>query len=167
MVFTSIFFKLITMMVLVSQFVLCDPFDTIITQALDTHNFYRRFHHVPDLTWSSRLAEHAGNVSSACVYDHSFLDGAGQNIGFGFNSLEDVTVAWYLEIYDYNFLTGRSSNGKEVEHFTQMVWKTTTEIGCAATICPNLPGVLYVCDYAPAGNYIGEYVNYVTFPTYT
>lgn len=94
------------------------------------------------------------------------MNGAGQNIGFGYNSLEDVTRAWYLEIFDYNFLTGQSFTGKEVGHFTQLVWRTTTEIGCAATNCPNLPGVLYVCDYSPPGNYIGEYVKNVPFPIF-
>lgn len=73
MVFTSTLFKLITMIVLVSQFVLCGPFDSVQTQALNAHNFYRRFHRVADLKWSERLAQHAGNVSKACVFEHSFV----------------------------------------------------------------------------------------------
>ena len=51
-------------------------------------------------------------------------------------------------------------------HFTQVVWKGTTELGCAHALCNNLiPGAgqahFYVCEYSPSGNVIGQF-GYVT-----
>lgn len=49
-------------------------------------------------------------------------------------------------------------------HFTQVVWKSTTHVGCAVVEC-NLslynpswwPAKYVVCNYSPAGNVEGEY----------
>ena len=41
-------------------------------------------------------------------------------------------------------------------HFTQMVWKTTTEIGCAVGKRKDIPGYIVVCRYNPPGNVIGQ-----------
>lgn len=38
----------------------------------------------------------------------------------------------------------------ETGHFTQLVWKDTTEVGCAKATCGNQ--TLWACDYNPAGN---------------
>ena len=65
-------------------------------------------------------------------------------------------------IYNYTLPTGFSEATGE---FTQLVWKATTEVGCAATSCDSqiLPGGssgtqvwFFICEYAPAGNVIGN-----------
>ena len=54
----------------------------------------------------------------------------------------------------YDFLTpGWNPNAG---HFTQVVWKGSTQVGCGAADCSGHSGVLpayVVCRYAPAGNY--------------
>jgi pathogenesis-related protein 1 len=35
-----------------------------------------------------------------------------------------------------------------------MVWKNTTEVGCAAIECNGM--TLWVCNYNPPGNYRGQ-----------
>jgi pathogenesis-related protein 1 len=72
--------------------------------------------------------------------------------------------AWYDEVSNYNYNTGTSINGNEIGHFTQVVWKDTTAIGCGSTYCSNLGGTFYVCDYYPPGNYAGEYTANVLPP---
>jgi hypothetical protein len=57
-------------------------------------------------------------------------------------------------------------------HFTQVVWKATTHVGCAVSMCKGLleptsgqnststgnrlDGTYYVCLYYPPGNVVGE-----------
>lgn len=43
-------------------------------------------------------------------------------------------------------------------HFTQLVWKSSTMLGCATNVCPSLTnspltsGTLVICRYLPFGN---------------
>jgi len=55
-------------------------------------------------------------------------------------------------------------------HFSQLVWKSVTQIGCAATFCGRgntnpgnklAWGWMYVCEYAPKGNIGGGYLDNV------
>jgi len=50
-------------------------------------------------------------------------------------------------------------------HFTQVVWKSSTQVGCAVA-GPSKSGWFYVgCNYTPPGNYQGQYVANVLNPT--
>lgn len=52
----------------------------------------------------------------------------------------------------------------KVGHYTQMMWADTTDIGCAAAYYTTKPAqphnikkwynIVFVCNYAPGGNYI-------------
>ena len=54
-------------------------------------------------------------------------------------------------------------------HFTQVIWKSTTKLGCGVAKCDNMfpdhdgPATYHVCLYDPVGNVIGqeEYVYHV------
>lgn len=79
----------------------------------------------------------------------------GQNIGQGYESMADAVTDWYNEVQYYDYNTGDTTIvGEPVGHFTQVVWKDTTEIGCAVAYCENLnQRYFYVCDYSPWGNF--------------
>jgi len=62
----------------------------------------------------------------------------------------------YDEISNYNFASGR---GMGTGHFTQVVWKTSTKLGCG--IGKGNRGVYVCCQYLEAGNYMGEYTKNV------
>jgi pathogenesis-related protein 1 len=66
--------------------------------------------------------------------------------------LNDAAGLWYSEVNDYNFdapvFTQRPQ--PQVGHFTQIVWLTTKQLGCASAICSGQ--TLWVCRYVPPGN---------------
>ena len=65
---------------------------------------------------------------------------------------------WYGEISAYDFTTGTSTGG-DIGHFTQVVWKSTKHVGCALASCGE--NDLLVCQYSPAGNVGGQYLDNV------
>ncbi len=50
--------------------------------------------------------------------------------------------------------------GKQCGHYTQLVWRDTERVGCGVANCNNVDGFgagnLWVCNYDPPGNYVGE-----------
>ncbi|KAF8580607.1 PR-1-like protein [Ramaria rubella] len=126
---------------------------------LDPHNALRAQHSVPPLNWSTELAAAAQTWASKCEWAHSngTVGAYGENIAAGtgdFNATSAV-AAWAAEEPLYN------SSAPLVSHYTQMVWKSSTQLGCAVASCPGLissdVAQLHVCEYNPAGNVIGEF----------
>lgn len=67
----------------------------------------------------------------------------------------EVAKAWADEKVDYNYTNNRCRPGKQCGHYTQMIWRDSTEVGCGMTLCPD-KGQIWVCNYNPPGNWIGE-----------
>ncbi|KAG2197945.1 hypothetical protein INT47_002972 [Mucor saturninus] len=163
---SSAIIKLFATIAIVSSVVSGAPADNLQAQALTSHNNYRAIHHVAGLRWSQVLADHATSVSQSCIFQHNVAQGTGQNLAQGHQSMEDAVKAWYdeAEFYDYN-ASGPMYSNREVRHFTQVVWKDTTEIGCGVTYCENLNQQhFYVCDYSSPGNYKDSYAANVFRP---
>ncbi len=59
-------------------------------------------------------------------------------------------------IYLYLFILFNVASG----HFTQLVWKKSTQLGCALAMTTN-NRVLAVCRYTPPGNYLGLFASNV------
>lgn len=143
------------------------------------HNYYRDVSH--PLTWDSELASQArdwatelNNIAGDdCKYGvsppHGKLKNAkcvenqcGQNVAcrtIGIKSPSFAMDNWYLECKDYNNSTKPYSNtlNKKVGHYTQMVWKDASKLGCA------IVGKVAVCNYDD-GNVVGQYANNVPDP---
>lgn len=47
----------------------------------------------------------------------------------------------------------------------QVLWKSTTSVGCAVRYCPNVAGFgrgyFVQCDYSPPGNVLGQFAQNV------
>jgi pathogenesis-related protein 1 len=54
-------------------------------------------------------------------------------------------------MYDY----GSNSCSGVCGHYTQQVWATTTDLGCALKACPG-GSYMVSCEYGPGGNYQGQ-----------
>ncbi|KAG7727010.1 hypothetical protein KL933_002719 [Ogataea haglerorum] len=120
---------------------------------LKEHNDKRALHGVEALTWDDILAQYAQNYADQ--YDCSGVlthSGGkyGENLALGYSTTGTVD-AWYNEGQNYNYGSGCSV----YDHFTQVIWKSTTKVGCGYKYCNDYWGTYIVCSYDPAGNVIG------------
>ncbi|KAF9569261.1 PR-1-like protein [Agrocybe pediades] len=129
---------------------------------LNAHNAIRALHNATALTWSDDLAQKAESWADRCEFKHS--NGVlsdqlyGENIVAGTGVFPiSAAVATFVQDQDKYDPANPS-----YLHFTQVVWKSTTELGCAVARCPGLfdnsigLASLYVCLYNPVGNVIGQ-----------
>jgi uncharacterized protein YkwD len=136
-----------------AQSVTADERKTIV----DMHNTYRAKHCVPPLTWSAELAASAQKWADNCWIGHDSKRGhIGENIAWGGERTAASAVeAWYREVKDYNYAKPGLVTG--IGHFTQMVWKDSKQIGCGVAKCYLGTVRLWVCRYAPTGNWRGQF----------
>lgn len=122
------------------------------------HNNYRAKHvDTGALVWDETLAAGALEHSSACVFEHSSGAGEyGENLAMGTALTAQETVdMWYDEVDGYSAYWGKEDVPMSVMHFTQVVWKGTTKVGCGMYDCPD--GKLATCRYQEAGNMMGSF----------
>ncbi|RNA32892.1 Golgi-associated plant pathogenesis-related 1-like [Brachionus plicatilis] len=138
--------------------------------ALEAHNSYRDLHHAPPLTLDPKVIDVASTYADKLGYEikslvHSGTPGYGENLAVWYSSAETDCSAmarkfvkmWYDEISLYNY--NNPGFTKETGHFTQVVWKSSTKLGCGISI--NDGKTFGVCNYTPPGNYIGQFAQNV------
>ncbi|KAM0476815.1 hypothetical protein ACHAPX_006241 [Trichoderma viride] len=157
---------------------------------LDEHNIHRANHSAPALEWDDQLAGFAHITAAGCVFAHDMTEGGG-SVAYGqnlasFGSSGDIsgdqilsgrrgiTDQWYNDEMENWSFYGQSNppSGLDLDafgHFTQVVWKGSTKVGCATVQCPSgsvlsLPSWYTVCNYGPPGNFGGEYGDNVLEP---
>ena len=140
------------------------------------HNKWRAEVGVGGLGYSARLeasaqawADHLKRTNH-CQMRHSEPDGRyGENLYWasalvwsdGRRELvrmmpEAVIDSWGSEKRDYNYARNSCKPGKQCGHYTQMVWATTTRVGCAMAVCEDSNDQVWVCQYQPPGNWVGR-----------
>ena len=127
-----------------------------IDKVLSVHNQFRKLHGSPALSWNNQLAQFASKYANYCVFQHSH-DKYGENLAAGYPSLSAAVHAWYDEARSYFYMFPGFS--KKTGHFTQLIWKTTTQLGCGYATCNGkngTPGLFLVCEYNPPGNVLSE-----------
>ena len=67
-----------------------------------------------------------------------------------------VVEAWESEVADYDYESNSCVPGKMCGHYTQIVWADTERVGCAFRTCSEDGSQVWVCNYYPAGNIVGE-----------
>ena len=147
---------------------------------LASHNSVRAQLGLAPLRWSDKLARYAqqwGNhqaTTQNCAMQHRphssgpFKQVHGENLFWASPkrwsdgkierqelSIGEVVKAWVDEVVDYDYDSNSCRAGKQCGHYTQVVWRTTRAVGCAIAVCPD-QSQLWVCNYDPPGNYIGE-----------
>lgn len=122
---------------------------------LDAHNVDRAAHGVGALSWDNAAYDYAKNIADnydcSGILKHTNAP-FGENLAAGFADGPSAVKAWYDEGQTYDY-----STHNEYNHFTQVVWKSTTKVGCAYKDCLSTGWQKYiVCEYSPAGNYVGQ-----------
>eukprot|EP00057_Strongylocentrotus_purpuratus_P031039 XP_783405.4 PREDICTED: protein lon-1 [Strongylocentrotus purpuratus] len=111
--------------------------------------------------WSHDLAGLAQRWANRCDFGFNFrslvteFSSVGQNIAQVYaGTLDSIMDSWNNEKADYDFETNTCS--AFCAHYTQMVWATTSFIGCGRAACPPhslyRPDTYIVCNYGPGGD---------------
>ncbi len=131
------------------------------TQIVDAHNKWRSMVGTEDLKWSEELASEAQKWANklakrSCKMKHSKSE-HGENLFWTTAAAtpEAVVDDWASEKKYYRGGKIKSSKVSKYGHYTQMVWYNTKLVGCGMAICKK-GHQIWVCNYYPAGNYIGE-----------
>ncbi|CAI7651383.1 unnamed protein product [Penicillium glandicola] len=100
---------------------------------LKVTNEYRANHDANPLKWNETLADYSQKWAEACIWKHS-KSSYGENLAYGYQNVSAAVIAWGDEgdLYNFGKPTGFT---EETGHFTQLVWKATTQVGCAAVNC--------------------------------
>ena len=154
-------------------------FNTFYTALVNRHNTLRKKHQAGALTKLTDIAKLAQNTANKCksagTLQHSGTSYNGKWMGqnlyvSGGAAPTGAAVAnyWYSENKNYDYAKGTGKNNAVVGHFTQLVWKATTKIGCAVaegTWSGYKPSYFVCCNYFPGGNVQGQYTKNVLKPT--
>ncbi|GIM12013.1 hypothetical protein Vretimale_15470, partial [Volvox reticuliferus] len=146
-------------------------------EILDRHNFFRARHQAPPLEWDEDLAAASTSyaqllASQGCPLRHSTGRDYGENLLLTQgvpkpdSSCIPAIISWYSEVkyYDFDAPQPFSDNWpKAIGHFTQVVWKSTSLLGCGVGVADMqvpLGRLIYtggckivVCRYKAPGNY--------------
>ncbi|XP_020784941.1 peptidase inhibitor 15-like [Boleophthalmus pectinirostris] len=150
---------------------------------LDYHNQVRAHVYPPAanmelMQWDTELAQWAEVWAASCQWEHGpahMLSFFGQNLSVrtgGYQSVLQLLTPWFEEVFYYVFpypnmcrpLCPLTCYAPMCTHYTQMVWASTSRVGCALHTCSNMSvwgavwrdAAFLVCNYSPKGNWIGE-----------
>jgi len=145
----------------------------------EAHNVVRRSLGIPELKWSTQLASYAqvwANYlarNNNCRMKHrphygKYKQIHGENLSWfspvqwsnGATEIQKISPAraiqgWIDEGKDYNYSRNKCNSGRVCGHYTQLVWAKSKRVGCAKVVCGD-KSIIWVCNYDPAGNYIGK-----------
>jgi uncharacterized protein YkwD len=121
----------------------------------------------PPLGWDCELGAVAQAYAeqlarNGCSLMHS-SNGFGENLFTSSRaaSPDQVVDAWAGEAacYEYGVFPDRctplTGQCQSCGHYTQIIWRESRWLGCGLAHCGQ--GDVWVCNYDPPGNYLGEY----------
>jgi len=136
----------------------------VAARILAIHNRERAAADVAPLVWDPALeagaAAYARELAARGVLRHSNRQarrGIGENLWMGSRGywpVDAMVGSWTAERRFFRAgvfpNVSRNGNWAEVGHYSQMIWPTTTRVGCAIGTSQRWEAL--VCRYSPAGN---------------
>ncbi|CAH0600222.1 unnamed protein product [Chrysodeixis includens] len=141
-------------------------------EALEVHNEFRAEHGVPPLVLNKEISKTsqkwAEELAKKDAMAYSLNKSYGENVYCGWSAdpntkikARDCVEKWYSEINNFSF--GREPEVLTCGHFTQVVWKSTKELGVGSA--KSKSGKLYVvANYYPPGNFSNQFVKNIPPP---
>jgi Cysteine-rich secretory protein family len=138
-------------------------------RVLATQNAERSVMGVPPLAWNAQLAADArvwaDELARTGRFEHSpdapGREPQGENLWAGTPrafSPEAMVKLWLIEKNDYRPgvfpNNSRSGDVENVGHYTQLIWRSSLQVGCATAV--GRDEEFLVCRYSEAGNVIGQ-----------
>ncbi|KAH0558028.1 venom allergen 3-like [Cotesia glomerata] len=128
---------------------------------------------IPNLSWDKRLAIIAQAWANQCQFKHDLCRDVrrfrvGQNVGYtehsfrSFDKLSVLIINWYDEVaYFPNYMVEnyQPTGLPNVAHYITLISGSTKKVGCGLVrhfTNSSMYRTLFVCNYGPRGNFIGE-----------
>ncbi|XP_054310250.1 C-type lectin domain family 18 member A isoform X2 [Pongo pygmaeus] len=117
------------------------------------------------LDWSDSLAQLAQARAALCGTPAPSLESApwrtpqvGWNMQLlpaGSASFVEVVSLWFAEGQRYSHAAGECAPNANCTHYTQLVWATSSQLGCGRHLCSAGQAAIeaFVCAYSPGGNW--------------
>lgn len=131
---------------------------------LDLHNRERAAAGVAPARWDPALAAQAQGYAQVLARSGRLVHasrtarmGQGENLAMGtrgYYSPIALAAGWAAERRHFRSgyfpAVSRTGRWRDVGHYTQMIWPTSTRVGCGSAAGRTM--LVLVCRYAPAGN---------------
>jgi pathogenesis-related protein 1 len=143
-------------------------------EVLAAHNRWRTRVGVPPLVWSEALAQSSARWAAQldqggqCRMEHSDAPDLGENLYWaspirwstGLTTQQEIRPSFVVDVWgresaDFQVEVNTCNPGRACGHYTQIVWRSTREVGCALRVC-GAKDQVWVCQYQPAGNHFGQ-----------
>uniref|UniRef100_F7DWI1 ShKT domain-containing protein n=1 Tax=Monodelphis domestica TaxID=13616 RepID=F7DWI1_MONDO len=147
---TSILLNSIPIWGQISNYSLSTHNPSVQREIVNKHNELRRMANptggnILKMTWNEEAALNAEKWAKNCILSHSHDEqrsisfaNCGENLFFStsIRSWPDVIQVFFDEVKIFKFGYGPIKKAK-VLHYTQLVWATSHQLGCAMSHCPN------------------------------
>ncbi|XP_008798890.2 pathogenesis-related protein PR-1 type-like [Phoenix dactylifera] len=129
---------------------------------VNAHNAAREAVGVGPVSWNTTVASYAEDYANQrkgdcqLIHSDSISYGYGENLFIGGGpdfTAKNAVDLWVGEkqYYDYDSNSCSAPPGQSCGHYTQVVWRDSTGIGCARIQCDS-SGTFITCNYSPPGN---------------